>query len=331
VLTISQKFELLKKLLGPGDIDRRGVNAQFWCPFCKHVDSKKRKLAVRLEDGVTHCWVCNKSARTPAKFVPLYNAYDLLPELEKAFGAGGELFKEAEEVPDEMIAEVPSDFALVCDEIDRGVIHPDKIAAIRYLEMRGVTYNTAKYFRLGLSNQEIFRRRIVFPSFDDKGTLNYVTARAVDSQTTFKYFNTQRQRSTLVFNEVDVDWSRELVLVEGPFDLLACIGMNAVPMLGSWLDENYVLFNRIVSNRTPIVLALDPDAFKKQELIARKLLQYEVPVRAVDWSGCADDDDPSKVGSKRFKQMVVEAPVYNKESVFKSKLNRVLCSTRLRT
>ncbi len=330
MLTTSQKFELLKKLLGPGDIDRRGVNAQFWCPFCKHADGKKRKLAVRLEDGVTHCWVCNKTARTPAKFVPLYNAYDLLPELVKAFGAGGDLTKDAVEVPDEVVAEVPDDFALVCDEIDRGVIHPDKVASIRYLERRGVTYNAAKYFRLGLSNQGVFRRRVVFPSFDGEGCLNYVTARAVDPETTFKYFNTQRQRSTLVFNEVDVDWGRELVLVEGPFVLLACVGMNAAPMLGSWLDENYVLFNRIVSNRTPVVLALDPDASKKQELIARKLLQYEVPVRAVDWSGCADDDDPSKVGPARFKRMVADASPYNEESAFKSKLNRVLGSTRLR-
>jgi len=330
VLTTSQKFELLKKLLGAGDIDRRGVNAQFWCPFCKHPDPKKRKLAVRLEDGVTHCWVCNKTARTPAKFVPLYNAYSLLPELEAAFGAGGELFKGAEEVPDEVVAELPSDFALVCDEIDRGVMHPDKIAAIRYLEKRGVTYNVAKYFRLGLSNESIFRRRVVFPSFDQEGNLNYVTARAIDDETTFKYFNTQRQRSSLVFNEIDAAWNRELVLVEGPFDLLACNGMNAVPMLGSWMDENYLLFNRIVTNKTPVVLALDPDALKKQEKIAKRLLQYEIPVRVVDWSGYSDETDPSKVGHDKFKKLVKNAAPYTEANVFKSRMNRVLGSVKLR-
>lgn len=329
MLTVSQKFELLKKLLGPGDIDRRGTNAQFWCPFCKHPDPKKRKLAVRLEDGVTHCWVCNKTARTPAKFVPLYNAYNLLPELEAVFGFGGELHKDAEEVPDEVVAELPSDFALMCDEIDRGVKHPDKIAAIRYLEKRGVTYNIAKYFRLGLSNESVFRRRVIFPSFDGEGNLNYVTARAVDDETTFKYFNTQRQRSTLVFNEVDVAWDRELVLVEGPFDLLACNGMNAVPMLGSWLDKDYLLFNRIVLNRTPVVLALDPDAAKKQELIAKKLLQYEIRIRVVDWTGFSMESDPSKIGHENFKKLVKNATSYSEENAFKARMNRVLGSVRL--
>lgn len=327
--TVSQRFELLVKMLGPGDIDRRATNAQFWCPFCKHADAKKRKLAVRLEDGVTHCWVCNWSARTPLRLASVVNApADVREKLREIYGDVGQVEGD-EEVVEDVVAELPNDFSLVCDEIDRGVRHPDKLAAIRYLEKRGVTYNAAKYFRLGLSNQSIFRRRVIFPSFDGNGELNYVTARAVDDETTFKYFNTQKQRSSLVFNEVDVAWNRELTLVEGPFDLLACNGMNAVPMLGSWLDENYLLFNRIVANRTPVVLAFDPDALAKQEKVARRLLQYEIPVRVVDWSDHPTDADPSKVGHETFKKMVKEASHYDQSSAFRSRLTRALDSMRL--
>jgi hypothetical protein len=316
-------------MLGPGDIDRRATNAQFWCPFCKHPDAKKRKLAVRLEDGVTHCWVCNWSARSPLRLVPVVGAdRELREKLTEIFGDVGAVEGD-EPVVEEVVAELPSDFTLVCDEIDRGVRHPDKLASIRYLEKRGVTYNAAKYFRLGLSNQSVFRRRVIFPSFDGNGSLNYVTARAVDDDTTFKYFNTQTQRSNLVFNEVDVAWNRELVLVEGPFDLLACVGMNAVAMLGSWLDENYLLFNRIVANRTPVVLAFDPDATKKQEKVARRLLQYEIPIRVVDWSEHASDVDPAKVGHEAFKSMVKLASHYDQTSAFRSRLTRTLDTMRL--
>ncbi len=329
MLTTSQKFELLVKLLGPGDIDRRATNAQFWCPFCKHPDPKKRKLAVRVDDGIVHCWVCNWSARSPLRLAPVLGASSELREkLREAYGDVGPIVDD-EPVEEETVAELPSDFTLVCDEIDRGVRHPDKLAAIRYLEKRGVTYNAAKYFRLGLSNESIFRRRVVFPSFDGDGNLNYVTARAVDDETTFKYFNTRCQRSSLVFNEVDVAWDRELVLVEGPFDLLACNSMNAVPMLGSWLDENYLLFNRIVANRTPVVLAFDPDATKKQEKVAKRLLQYEIPVKTVDWAGHSEDSDPAKVGSETFKRMVKNASRYDESSAFRSKLGRALDSVRL--
>lgn len=329
MFTTSQKFELLKKLLGPGDIDRRGVNAQFWCPFCKHQDPKKRKLAVRLEDGVTHCWVCNWSARSPLRLANVVGAsHELKNQLREVYGDVGEV-KEDEPPAEDKPAQLPDDFALVCDEIDRGVRHPDKLATIRYLGKRGVTHNTAKYARLGLSNHPLYRRRVIFPSFDGDGALNYVTARAIDDETTFKYFNTQRQRSSLVFNEVDVDWGRELVLVEGPFDLLACVGMNAAPMLGSWLDENYLLFNRIVFNRTPVVLAFDPDAGKKQEKVARRFLQYEIPVRVVDWTGFPLDADPAKVGHETFKRLVKEALRYDEKDAFKSRLGRALDSIRL--
>lgn len=329
MLTTSQKYELLVKLLGPGSPDKRCVNAQFWCPFCKHADAKKRKLAVRVDDGVTHCWVCNWSARTPLRLCSVLGASsELRDKIREAYGDVGAVVED-EEVELEVEAELPSDFVLVCDEIDRGVKHPDKLAVIRYLEQRGVTYNTAKYFRLGLSNESIFRRRVIFPSFDNAGKLNYVTARAADPETTFKYFNTQRQRSSLVFNEVDVSWERELVLIEGPFDLLACNGMNAVPMLGSWLDEDYLLFNRIVANRTPVILAFDPDAQTKQEKVAKRLLQYEISVRIVDWSNLSKDVDPSKVGYDRFKKMVKNATRYTEENVLKSRMNRVLGSTKL--
>lgn len=329
MITASQKYELLVKLLGPGDMDRRGANAQFWCPYCKHPDPKKRKLAVRLSDGVVHCWVCNRSARSPARLAPIYGAYDLVASLQEVFGDGGQVAKGSVEPEPEAVVTLPDDFELAADCLERGTRDPDKFAALRYLELRGVDASTMRYARLGLSNRSVNRRRVLFPSFDADGALNYVTARAIDERTTFRYFNTDRERSSIVFNEADVSWSRELTLVEGPFDLLACCGTNAAPMLGSWIDEKHALFNRVATHRTPVVLAFDPDAGKKQEQVARRLLRYDVKVRVVDWSGHPPDADPSKVGRAAFRAMVKRAKPFDEAAAFRSRLERVLGSNRL--
>lgn len=53
-------------------------------------------------------------------------------------------------------------------------------------------------------------------------------------------------------------------------------------MLGSWIDENHELFRRIVINKTPVVIALDPDAKGKAMKIAKKLSEYCVDVRIAE-------------------------------------------------
>jgi orotidine-5'-phosphate decarboxylase len=50
-------------------------------------------------------------------------------------------------------------------------------------------------------------------------------------------------------------------------------------MLGSWIDETHLLFNKIVINKTPVILALDPDAKEKEQKIAQKLSEYCVDVK----------------------------------------------------
>ena len=32
MIVTSQKIDLLRKLLGTPDVERRGINVQFWCP-----------------------------------------------------------------------------------------------------------------------------------------------------------------------------------------------------------------------------------------------------------------------------------------------------------
>jgi len=56
VIDTKERVEILVRVLGPCQVDRRGINAAFRCPGC--ANSKKQKFVVKLDTGQYHCWVC---------------------------------------------------------------------------------------------------------------------------------------------------------------------------------------------------------------------------------------------------------------------------------
>jgi hypothetical protein len=89
-----------------------------------------------------------------------------------------------------------------------------------------------------------------------------------------------------VFNELFINWNKDLILVEGVFDAL--VAGNAVPILGSTLRRGSDLLRQIVRNDTPIYIALDPDAADKERRIIKMLLEYDIELYKIDVSGYED-------------------------------------------
>jgi len=48
------------------------------------------------------------------------------------------------------------------------------------------------------------------------------------------------------------------------------------------LSEAHALFQRIAKNKTPVILALDPDAIQKSQKIAALLSSFDVDVKLLD-------------------------------------------------
>ena len=273
-MSVSEKIDFIRRALGSIEMGRDNVNVAVKCPSCGGKSSGKKKLVIRVDDDRYHCWVCGMKGRNLFSLLKKY-APSFLNEYRSLTGKkfqAGPLENEKESIV------IPKGFLLLGQNTKSK--DPDIRDVIRYVKKRGLSLSDMWYFRLGTCKTGRYRRRVILPSFDGEGNLNYYSARSIDSCDKMKYLNAKVAKSEIIFNEMNNDWNQELTLVEGPFDLTKC-DSNAVCLLGSHLSENSVLFRRIVKSRTPIILALDPDAKSKSHEIAKLLSSYDVRVKVM--------------------------------------------------
>jgi hypothetical protein len=168
-------------------------------------------------------------------------------------------------------------------------------------------------WKIGYCPEGRYGGRIIVPSFNNSGNLNYFIARSYVGHR-MKYLNPPITKN-VVFNELFVDWDEAVILVEGLFDAIVA-GQNAIPILGSTLREESKLFQGIVLNDSPVYLALDEDARKKQEQIVKLFFRYDVDVRVIDTSNIDDVGSMSKDQflsrkSKAYEPDIDEINFYN--------------------
>ena len=141
-----------------------------------------------------------------------------------------------------------------------------------------------RYWKIGYCDSGEYQKRIIIPSFDKEGYVNYFVARTYIEQ--YKRYKNPPASRNIIFNELYLNWDQDLTIVEGVFD--AVVARNSVPLLGSTLREGSQLFQEIVSHDTPVFLALDADAGRKEERIIKLLLRYDIELYKIDTSGFSD-------------------------------------------
>jgi len=251
---------LLDKAFGKGLIARDGLNYQLICPFCaKKSRSLKRKFHVRLDDFRYHCWVCGAKGKNIWSLVK-----KLRPDIPGIPNVKSSKTFVVEEVEEESL-KMPENLVPAF----RKSKDPDIRSVQNYLKKRGITVQKMMRWRIMTSKEGQFRRRALIPSFDDEGNLNYYVARSID-ENTFRYKNAKVRKSDIVFNEIDIDWKKPIVLVEGVFDAIKC-PENTIPLLGSSISKNSKIYKKIVKNQSDVVVSLDPDLPEKAYKVAKLL------------------------------------------------------------
>ena len=259
-ITVDLK-SILIKAFGTGELSRDGINYSIRCPVCKDSRREKRKLVVRLDDARYHCWVCGTKGTNVKRFISKYQP-DLVDKIENI-----RFKKDVHHEKDEVALSLPEGFQLLgaCKLLD-----PDIKATLKYLKNRGLSKSDIFRWRILVCPTGEFRRKVIIPSFDIKGNLNYYVARTIDKQNKIKYHNAKVSKEKIIFNEIDLQWDQEINLVEGVFDAIKC-PENTVPILGSSLSKRSKLYQMIAKNQTPCIVSLDPDlkikAFKIADLL----------------------------------------------------------------
>jgi len=268
----------------------------FRCPSCGH---HKKKLSVKFATNVFKCWICDYRGKNVRRIIRRFGSRKHLQEWDSLFGGRHDLsehinfslFEKKEEEVREIV-NLPDNFKTLASKR----LSPAALPALSYLKRRGITSEDILRYKIGYTTTGEFAGRVIVPSFDLDGELNYFVARSYDGSWA-RYKNPPTSRN-VVFNELTVDWDSDLVLVEGIFD--AINAGNAIPILGSSLRPSSRLFKAIVVNDTPVFMALDMDAKKKENRIINDLLKYDVEVYKIDTSGYDDVGEmPKEVFEKR--------------------------------
>ena len=295
---LKKRIRLIQKAFGTALLDRDGVNVAVCCvnKNCStYGKAAKKKLSLRVDNEFFHCWVCGLRGKGLAYFFKRYK--------QNYYNTAVSIFeKKVEEKAEEILPdlELPNNFKLLATI--RKDDDPDLRQCRSYMISRGFSQNDLWYYRVGAVSSGRYRRRVIIPSFDDAGFLNYFTGRSIDPDVTRKYINPKVKRTDIIFNDLNINWGDPLTLVEGPFDMMKSV-QNSTCLLGSSLSEKHALFKKIVANHTPVVLALDPDAKEKMQNIARLLSSYDIAVSCADISPYGDVGEmPMGEMEKRVKE-----------------------------
>lgn len=159
--------------------------------------------------------------------------------------------------------------------------------AFSYLEKRNVPMGYILKHKLGYCTTGDYANRIILPSFDKYGNLNFFTSRDITGASFVPYLNDKTMpkgyKNSIIINELNVDLTQPVTIVEGFFDMFNSTD-NTVPLCGSSLAADSLLFSELVKNESEVILALDPDAFYDKTLsVAKLMLSYGLNVFSVDF------------------------------------------------
>jgi DNA primase len=280
-----KKLKILSDALGYSS--NQGDEFLFACPVCAH---HKRKLSVNIAKNLFQCWVCDYKGRNVRRLIRRHASFTHLQRWDEVTGRQDisqfeDLFstEKLDEVHEPV--KLPESFQSLANGIPRSAI-----IAWRYLRNRGITEADVLKWKIGFCFNGEYRNRIIIPSFDDEGECSYFIARSYNGDS-YKYKN-PRSSKNIVFNELYVDWNKDLTIVEGVFD--AIVAGNSVPIMGSTLRSDARLIQKIVYNDTPVYIALDPDAREKENRVIETLLRYDIELYKIDVSGYEDVGSMSK-------------------------------------
>ena len=168
-------------------------------------------------------------------------------------------------------------------------------------------------YSIGYCESGVYSNRIIIPSYDEDGKLNYFLARDIFPNSKMKYKNPPMSKDTVVF-ELFINWNEPIVLVEGSFDAIA-VRKNVIPLLGKFPSKSLV--KKLVTKRVKkVYVALDTDAKKDAVKLAKFLMDNGVETYLLDMK----EKDPAELGFENFWKRINQTEKSTFSDIIKGKL-----------
>lgn len=305
---------LIDQVLGYGEKATK-TNRKYHCPFpdCPTHGTSKRKLEIDIvtdSEGNNRwaCWVCGNKGRT-------------IRSLFRKIGATASQLKDLatiivrtdrEDQDTEVFDGVlPVEYKFLLDVKKSDILAKH---AMLYLKKRGVTEQDIIKYQMGYCEEGPYAERIIMPSFDSSGKINFFVGRSFDPEVRLKYKYPQASRDIIPF-EMYINWDVPVVLCEGGFDMLA-IKRNAIPLLGKSITPK--LMKKLVESKIQkVYVALDKDAIAMALKHCETLMSLGKKVFLVEM----DDKDPSSMGFEAFLSLIQQVEPLTTNKLLKYKMS----------
>lgn len=289
----SKLISLLNKVLKQDGKQTSDFEVTYVCPFHKAVNNvSRKKFGINLDTAEYNCFACGESGKS---FKTLFKKLKVSPSLYKElYGIIGEHFKPNYDRPkkEQDLLKLPDEFLSMA--VPTGSLFWKH--AFQYLRKRNITRDDILRYNIGYCEEGKYRNRIVVPSYDKDGNLNFFAARDFLNCSYLKYLLPEWSKDIIGF-ELYVNWNEPITLVEGVFDAIS-IRRNAIPLFGKLLSPSLkeAIFEYDVYK---VNVCLDDDAMKNALEISDYLSKQGIDVNLIKLGG----HDPSSLG---FQKTMVE-------------------------
>ena len=249
--------ELLRDVLGreKQHYESKG-QISFDCPVCtdeKGLDGGdgKGNLEINYSKHLYKCWSCCETYGTQGPLGKFFDKHATKAQKKVYNLIKPEELKQKDAKKPKL--KLPEGYTTFEDSNARFIPH---IEAMNYLKSRGITDDIIKKYKIGYTATGDFAYRIIVPSFNKEGTLNYFIARSFVPKK-MKYKNPTAAKDEIIFNEGLIDWNKDVYLVEGAFD--GFFLDNSIVMLGKKMSK--LLFETLYEKTNGyLIICLDEDA-----------------------------------------------------------------------
>lgn len=300
---------VLDSVLGTGS-SLKGNEQAHHCPFCHHY---KKKLQVNLDTQYWHCWVCDSKGRSIESL--LRKLHVDKTQLSKIVNIYGEYKPSTSELGDEVVNLIlPKEFKPL--HIKPKSINPAYNNAIYYLKQRSIKIDDILKYNIGYCEDGLYAGRIIVPSYNEDGNLNYFIARSYYEDEPYKYKNPPVSRDVIVFDN-QINWNEPIVLVEGVFDSFS-VKRNVIPILGKFIPRTLKkkIFEKGVKE---ITIILDSDAIADSSKHTEFFIKNDIKVKNV----IPTDKDAGEMGFDAVKELITQTEETGWDSLILTKLNNL--------